>query len=445
MNITSEQQPECKVKLRVEIPAEEVESTRRQVINHYKKQAKIPGFRPGKVPTRIIEQRFADGIDYEIKDRLTQKGIREAIQKEDLSALSVALTEAPEIHPDQSLTFEAEVTTPPEFEIAEADYKGIAVQLPKLEVTEADIDASLEQMRERFSEFEDVEGRALAMGDLAVISYRASLDGTPLEEALPDAGAQISGNEDFWVKMDEESFLPGFCNGLVDANVGDKRDVEVVVEEDFPLEDLQGKELVYDVEIKGIKQQVLPDLDDAFAAKMGEDLTMESLREKIAEEMEAQQVQQREQAKENQVINFLANQIECELPADLVTDETQRRVDEIANNAVRQGVPEDELLGRQEEIIDSASQQARLNVKTSFILGKIAEQEELEPNDEEITNAVANLAEARGVPVKKFLREFNESDGYNRVHHNLVMQKAIQFLMENAEVTEVDPPTPEEA
>jgi len=438
MNIQVERLPDCKAKVQIEVPKDTVESERTAVIASYASQANVPGFRKGKVPAKVIETRFGKQIESELLDKLVQAGCRQAIDGEKLSILSVDDISDDEYTDDGAFKFTAEMSTTPEFELPE--YKGINVRLPKLEIGEEQIDQSLDRLRQQYASFDDAdEGHKLEMGDFAVVSYEGTLDGKPLSEVSENAGGQVEKAAGQWIKMDEEGFLPGFCNGLIDAVSGETRDVTVALPEDFGIEELQGKEVVYKVEVSGIKQQELPELNDELAGKIKEGSTLEELRVEIKEDLERQWTEQLENQKVNQVVEHLDKSIDFDLPATMVANETQAQADGMAQQAQQNGMPEDAILAQQEDILVEAGRRARVQVKTSFMLDQIAEKEEITATDQELTNAILNMASQKGENPKKFVKQLQSDGSIPRIRNSIVTQKALALVVEGVEIEEYDP------
>ena len=181
MNIRLEKKEKCLAALSIEVPAETVASERAKILKAFIRQARIPGFRPGKAPRAVIEKAHAEDISQEVESRLIQNSFQEALKEnEDLKVLNVKNPENVTHQADGSFTFDAELITSPEFSLP--DYKGLNIEVPKVEVTDGIVDENLDQLRQRFADYEDIEDRAAEKGDLAVIDYTATIDGKPLEE-----------------------------------------------------------------------------------------------------------------------------------------------------------------------------------------------------------------------------------------------------------------------
>lgn len=437
MNIIAERLPNCRVTLQVEVPAEIVTQERKKIASYFAKEAKIPGFRPGKAPKGVVEKRYQKEIDKELRSELIRRGCREGIDKESLDVLHISAIENEEFHLDDTFTFTAQIQTAPDFELP--DYKGIAVEVQKVDVTDHDIDHALYHLRQRMANFEDVEGRELQAGDFAVITYSTTLEGKPLEEAVEDVGYLAKG-EDQWLHLEDDRFLPGFDEKLLGMNSGETREFELEMAEDFPIEDLKSKALSFKVDLKGIKQQVLPELTDEMVGQLEEGMTVEELRKREREELEMRQKGEQREAMTNQILEFLDKNVEFELPEDVVENETQRQVHDIVRRSQMQGATEDILVEQQDAIFQHAATQAQDSVKAGFILKQIAEKEEIEATEQELMEYISYMAASSKTPINKYINELKKNDGISQIANRIVTSKTLDFLRQNASVTEVDRP-----
>ncbi|MFP6866800.1 MAG: trigger factor [Roseibacillus sp.] len=448
MNITLERQSDCAAKLKVEIPADHVKAQRKKIVQAFSSQARIPGFRPGKVPRTVIEKRFGEQITAEVESRLMQEALSEAAEKEDLRILNAQAPEDTTHHPDGALTFSSALTIAPEFKLP--DYKEITLEIPERAIGEDDVEMELQNVRNRFADYSDITDRSLQGGDFAVIDYSATLDGKPLEEAVDQAAGYLAGSEDYWLKMEEESFLAGFSEALEGAELGEERDFKLTVPEEYPVEELRGLELDFHTKIKGIKEQTLPELTDELAGQILPGSDVAGLTETIRGNLEHQLNQQIEEFKVNQLLEKLNRSVKFELPPDLVTSETQGQADEMVERGLGSGMSEDEIASRQDEIFAAANQRAQMNLRTDFILQRIAEAEKLSVNQEDLANRVAALANQAKKPIKGFAKELQQSGRLRGLQHSMLLSKTIDFLLEhaNVEVTDDIPtgePVPEKA
>ena len=437
MIINLEKLPDCKALLRIEFPSEDTRAERNQIIKLFSKQAKIPGFRPGKTPANVIEKRFKSEIENEFEDRIVRKAIQKNNEENKIDIINIKEIRDQSHNSDGTYTATIELIVAPDFELT--DYKGIEVTVPKTDVTDEQLEESLSQIRERFAHYEDVKDRGIQMGDFVVINYKGSVDGKAVGEVLPLAPATLAQNTGFWLKMDENSFLPGFCTPLIGLKENDTKSVNVTIPDDYEAEELRGQSLDYEVEIVEIKEQRLPELDDEFAEKIEPGKTLDQLKETLREQMQEQRKGYRQEMITNQILSKINSELEFELPQEIVMRETQSRVNDIFNSNTERGVSEEELVEHQEQIIESAGEQANNSVKTSFILEQIAEKEKIEVSQEEVLNRVNEIAARQKTSVKNLTKQLQKKNGFGRIINGLKIQKTLEFLRDSAVIKEVEP------
>ena len=437
MIINLEKLPDCKALLRIEFPAQDTEAERKQIIKTFSKQAKIPGFRPGKTPAHVIQNRFKSEIESEFEDRVVRKAIQKTNDENELDIISIKEIRDQSHNNDGTFSATIELVIAPEFELSE--YKGIEVTVPKIDVSNEELEESLGQIRERFADYQNVEDRGIQMGDFVVINYKGSIDGKAVGEVLPLAPATLAQNTGFWLKMDDNSFLPGFCKPLLDLKNNDSKSLNVTIPDDYEAEELRGQSLDYEVEIVEIKEQKLPDLDDEFAEKIEPGKSLDELKNTLREQMEEQRKGYRQEMITNQILSKINSEIEFEVPQEIVMRETQSRVNDIFNSNTERGVSEEELVEHQEQIIESAGQQANNSVKTSFILEQIADKEKIEVTQEEVLNRVGEIAARQKTSVKQLTKQLQKKNAFGKIINGIKIQKTIEFLRDSAVVKEVEP------
>src|SRR6476620_2048148 len=258
MKVEVENQPHCVATLKIELPAEQVSKEWDAIANSFAAQARIPGYRPGKAPRRVIEAKFRKDIQDELTKKLVSKSYHEAIAEKQLRVVSLTNLEDVEFGDDRSMRFRATVVTAPEFELP--DYKGIPLRLPDTKVTDAEIDAAVERLREQSADFVDVPERGAALEDFVVINFEGTIEGKAIAEIVPGASKNIQGGKKFWLRLAADNFLPGFVDQMVGQKPNETRTIEVEFPADFPVKELAGKKAQYEVTLLEIKERVLPPL-----------------------------------------------------------------------------------------------------------------------------------------------------------------------------------------
>ncbi|MCB1229074.1 MAG: trigger factor [Verrucomicrobiae bacterium] len=443
MTISVERLPECKALLSVEIPSSEVSIERDRIVAAYAAQAKIPGFRPGKAPKSAVEKRYGKQINEEVSERLVSQACQKANTDEKVEILGISKVESELFGPDGSFAWAAEVVTAPEFVLP--DYATIPVEVPKNEIADEQINGVLERMQQNHSEFNDVTDRALQAGDIAVIGWTATLDGQPLNDATEADVPQLAESEEYWVKLpaegEEDNFLPGFAEQLLGLSIDESKDIAVTLSDEFQPEELRGKEVVFATTVKGVKEQQMPPIDDELAAKISEGKTLDELKEDIREGLKGEGERMRQNLITNQILAHLGQKLEFELPQHLVFNETQRQVNDMVYESYQRGADQSLIEEHQGEILENAQARAKVNLKTTFILEKIAEAENITVNDQELSRQIAMMAAQSQRPVKKVMRELRDRNAFGNVRHDIMIGKVLEFLRSKVELTEVDPDT----
>ncbi|MES2569157.1 MAG: trigger factor [Verrucomicrobiota bacterium] len=435
MNVVYESLPNCLATLRVEVEPAKVNQAMDQLVKEFGKSAKVPGYRPGKAPRAVVEKKFKKQIREELEGKLLRESTREAIQEKQLRVLQIANVEDVQLAEDNTMSFTATVVIQPQFDLP--NYSGLSIELKPTEVTDKEIEESIENLRDQAADFNDVPERAAQLEDFVVVDYEGTIDGKPVHEVFPKAGHPLSANQDFWIKMTDEAFFPGYCANLVGALPGETREFDIEVPADFPVEGMPGQKIHYKVTLKSVKEKVLPELNDEFAGTVVKGKSLEELRALAREELGRQKVANVEASKRSQVIKQLLAGVECELPVNMVRNETQRIFSEIIRENQSRGVSEEVIRESQKELIGVASQSAREKLKGTFILLRIAEQENIRASREEIFGRIAALAERYQTPFEKMVKELEKNNALDQIQEEIITAKTLDFLISKASVTNV--------
>jgi len=438
MKVEVETQPGSVSTLQIELPPEEVSKEWDAIANSFARFAKIPGYRPGKAPRAVIEKRFRKEIHDELTKKLVSRSYHDAIEQKQLRVVSLTNVEDVQFGDDKSMRFRATVVTAPEFELPE--YRNIPVQLPDTKVSEVEVDAALERLREQSADFADVPERGLQMEDFAVLDFEGAIEGRPISEIAPNASKNLHGGKKFWLHVAPENFLPRFCEQIVGMKRGETRSVQVEFPAEFPVAELAGKKADYAVTLNEIKQKVLPAIDDAFAARLVPGKTAVDLRHVIEHDLEHEKEHEVERAKESQIVKFLHEHTAFDLPLPLLKSETRRALNELVHGNRARGVPDDILKGKEKELVEGAGSLAAHRLKTNFILSRIAEREKIEVSREELDARIREEAARYDISVDKMRKELQEHDGLNGLAEQLLLGKTLDFLKANVSVEKTQEP-----
>ena len=439
MKVEVERQPGSVSKLQIELPPKEVEKEWDAIANSFARFAKIPGYRPGKAPRAVIDKRFRKEIQDELTKKLVSKSYHEAVEQEHLRVASLTNIEDIQFGEDKSMRFRATVVIAPEFELP--DYKKIPVQLPDTKVSDAEIEEALERLREQSADFVDVPGRGLQMGDFAVLDFDGSMDSKPISEIAPQASKNLQGGKKFWLHLAADNFLPKFCEQLVGQKPGETRLAIVEFPADFPVKELAGKKADYAVTVREVKEKVLPPIDDALAAKLAPGKTLVDLRQLLEHDIEHAKEHDVERAKESQIMKYLHERIQFELPPALLQNETRRALAELVQRNRERGVTDEMLKEKERELIDGAAGVAAHRLKTNFILHRIADRENIEVAKEDVDLRIRQEAARYDISPEKMRKELQQKDVLDDVAEQILMGKALDFLKANVSVEQIEKPT----
>jgi len=439
MKVEVEKHPGLVSKLQIELPPEDVAKEWDAIANSFARVAKIPGYRPGKAPRAVIDKRFRKEIQEELTKKLVSKSYHEAVEREQLRVASLTNIEDVQFGENKSMRFRATVVTAPEFELP--DYKQIPVQVPDTKVSDVEVDEALDRLRDQSADFVDVPARGLEMGDFAVLDFDGSVESKPISEIAPQASKNLYGGKKFWLHLAADNFLPKFCEQLIGQKPGETRLVIVHFPEDFMVKELAGKKADYAVTLRDIKEKVLPAVDDAFAAKLVPGKTLADLRHMIEHDIEHAKEHDAERAKESQIVKFLHEQTQFELPPALLQNETRRALAELVQQNRERGVTDEMLKEKEKELIDGAASLAGHRLKTNFILHRIAEREKIQVVKEDIDFRLKQEAARYDISPEKMRKELQQKDALDDVAEQILLGKTLDFLKANVSVETVQEST----
>src|SRR6266513_4016025 len=442
MKVEVEKQPGFVSKLQIELLPEEVSKEWDAIVNSFARFAKIPGYRPGKAPRAVIDKRFRKEIQDELTKKLVSKSYHEAVEQEQLRVASLTNIEDIQFGQDKSMRFRATVVTAPEFELP--DYKNIAVQLPDTKVSDPEIEAALERLRDQSADFVDIAERELQMGDFAVIDFEGSIEGKPISEIAQQASKPLHGGKKFWLHLAPENFLPTFCEQIVGQKRDETRQITIAFPADFPVKELATKEANYAVTLQEIREKVLPALDDALANKLIPGKTLTDLRHMIEHDLEHEKEHEVERAKEAQIVRYLHEHISFELPPALMKNETRRVLGELVQRNRERGISDEMLKEKEKELIETAAGLAAHRLKTNFILHRIAERENIQVSRDDINARLREDAARYNVPMEKMRKELQEHDGLDAFAEQILLGKTLDFLKANVSVEAAQEPAVKE-
>lgn len=421
----------CRRILEISVSADAVKDDYEALVGLFAKQARISGFRRGRAPVALVERRYNSAIIQEAKDRLIPQFYQEALQQEHIEPVTVVNVQDVQFGRDEGLAFRATVDVAPEFKLPK--YRKISLKRETVSVGDADVEKALNEIRERFARFEDVDDQPVALGDLVQIDYDAESDGKPLAENVKDA-RDIGSGRDFWVPTEESEFVPGLNAALEGGAIGDTLTVDVSFPEDYHVEAVAGQKAVYTVTVKGVRKRVLPELDEDFV-KQFEVESEAALRDTIRTDLEEAQAAKETERLKSEISKILLDKTTMELPQALVERETYTLVRDMLTRVAQQGASREMLDQHRDEILGSASQTAQERVKLSYIINRIAGEEEIDIEDADIDVRLDLMGQRYGMPRERIRAELEKQDGgMQQLWAQVRNDKVMDFLLENAKV-----------
>ena len=413
--------PECTREVEIEVPAEEITRNFQAVTKRYKKMARIPGFRSGKVPESLIRGRFAEQIRQDVMEAVLPEHFRTAIAERQLRPISQPQVTKIDLEDGKPLRFKAAFEVFPEFSID--GYQEVKVEKPSTELTDAEVDAELARIRDSRSTMEPVtEERPLADGDFAQITFTGSVQ-TAEGEAETAPPQPISG-QDVMVEVGGPNTLDSFNAALRGASVGQQLKFEVSYPPDFSERQLAGKRVAYDLEVKGIKKKIEPELNDEFAKELGQYESLADFTQQLREHL-AREKQRRVQTETtNRLLDALVTRFEFPVPESLVQQQIDARLDRGLRALASQGMRTEDMRNLDFDRLRAAQRpSATAEVKGSMLLDRIADAENIHVPEEEVESELQGIALQMREPVDALRTRLTEDGSLARIRERLRREK----------------------
>ncbi|MEC1289893.1 trigger factor [Bacillus mojavensis] len=423
MSVKWEKQEGNEGVLTVEVDAETFKTALDDAFKKVVKQVSIPGFRKGKIPRGLFEQRFGvEALYQDALDILLPVEYPKAVEEAGIEPVDRPEIDVEKIEKGESLIFTAKVTVKPEVKLGE--YKGLGVEKDDTAVTDEDVQNELKALQERQAELVVKEEGAIEEGNTVVLDFEGFVDGEAFE------GGKA---ENYSLEVGSGSFIPGFEDQLVGLEAGAEKDVEVTFPEEYHAEDLAGKPAVFKVKIHEIKAKELPELDDEFAKDIDEEVeTLAELTEKTKKRLEEAKENEADAKLREELVLKASENAEIDVPQAMIDTELDRMLKEFEQRLQMQGMNLElytQFSGQDEAALkEQMKEDAAKRVKSNLTLEAIAKAENLEVTDEEVDAELSKMAEAYNMPVENIKQAIGSTDA---MKEDLKVRKAIDFLVEN--------------
>lgn len=412
-------------KLTIEVPAEELEKALETAYQKNKNKISVPGFRKGKVPRNMIEKMYGPAIFYEdAANELIPDAYEKALDECEEEIVSAPKIDVTQIEKGKDFIFTAEVAVKPEVTLGK--YKGIKVDEADLAVTEEEINAQIEKERENSARTISVEDRPVKDGDITTLDFEGFVDGVAFEGGK---------GTDYPLTIGSGSFIPGFEEQLIGAELNKEVEVNVTFPEDYHAKDLAGKPATFKCKIKDIKEKELPELDDEFASEVSTFDTMAEYKEDVKKSLEMKKADAAKIAKEEAVIDAVIEDAKMDIPDAMVETEQRQIIEEFSQRMRMQGLTMEQYMQftgmTPQALMDQTKPQALKRIQSRLVLEAVAKAEDLKASEEDYAAEIKDMSEKYQMEEDK-IKEMLGEKGKKQVEEDLAIRKAVDFLVDNA-------------
>ena len=410
----------CRRELELEIPAEDVQKAVEKVAREFARVARVPGFRPGKAPVTLIRRRFADDIKSEVLQSLVPNQIERAVSENKMVPVTQPQIDKVDFAETGPVKFRATFEVLPEFELGQ--YKDLEVEIDDVKIADADVDKALEELRDRAANFVPLEGRPIADGDYAQLQLKG----------IPAGGGEMLEADSVLCHVGGEETMDAFNQHLRGANTGEHKNFDVTYPGDYPDPKLQGKTYSYTVEILGIKEKKRPELNDEFAKDVSEAQTVEELRKKMRENLEAVRSQRLNEQTREKLLAKLVESHEFPVPQALVEHQMDSRLERTVRSLASQGVDPRAVNVDWVSLRSRQKDRAVEDVKAELLLDRIATAENIDVTEEDVEKQVAAMAQRSGESVTAVRANLTRQGALDRIKSKIRSEKTLDWLCQDS-------------
>ena len=425
MSLQVEKLEKNMAKLTIEVSAEDLDKAMEKAYQKQISSISLPGFRKGKAPRKMIESMYGKGVFMEdAVNSLVPQEYTKALGECDLEIVSQPEINVTQMEPGKALIFTADVAVKPEVTLG--DYKGVEVPKSEIVVTDEEVDAEIKKEQDKNSRTVTVEDRAAANGDIATIDFEGFVDGVAF-----DGGK----GSDYALTLGSGTFIPGFEDQIVGANTGDHVEVKVTFPEEYQAKELAGKEAVFQCDVKKYETKEVPELDDEFAKDVSEFDTLAEYKEDVKKKLTEKKEKEARTAKENAAVDKAIENAQMDIPELMTKTECRQMMDDFSRRMQQQGLSMEQYFQftgqSMDKMMEDMKPQALKRIQTRLVLEKVAEAENIQPSEEEITEEIQKMADAYKMEADK-IREAIVESGLEQMKKDMAVQKAVTVIADAA-------------
>ena len=425
MSLQVEKLEKNMAKLTIEVSAEDLDKAMEKAYQKQKSRISLPGFRKGKAPRKMIESMYGKGVFMEdAVNSLVPQEYTKALGECDLEIVSQPEINVTQMEPGKALIFTADVAVKPGVTLG--DYKGVEVPKSEIAVTDEEVDAEVKKEQDKNARTVAVEDRAAANGDITTIDFEGFVDGVAFEGGK---------GTDYALTLGSGTFIPGFEDQLVGANTGDHVEVKVTFPEEYQAKELAGKEAVFQCDVKKIETKEVPELDDEFAKDVSEFDTLAEYKEDVKKKLTEKKEKEARTAKENAAVDKAIENAQMDIPELMTKTECRQMMDDFSRRMQQQGLSMEQYFQftgqSMDKMMEDMKPQALKRIQTRLVLEKVAEAENIQPSEEEITEEIQKMADAYKMEADKIREAIGES-GLEQMKKDMAVQKAVTVIADAA-------------
>jgi len=421
---------QVKKKMSMEIPWNEIKDEMDTVYHHIGKKAKIKGFRPGKVPRKILETYYKEQAQEETMTNIVNKYYWKTLEDKGIVAVSRPEINQDGIKENTDFTFSASFETEPEFE--PKDYKGMELEKEEIKVTDDDVKKRIDEIRQMFATMEEIkDDRPALKGDFVVIDFTGTLDGESYKEL---------NAEDYFLELGSEKFVPGFEDQLIGVKKGETREIKVTFPADYHESRFAGREIIFSVNVKSMREKKLPENDDSLIKNFDKYNSFEDFKDDVRKSLEEKAQRSAKINLENSITEKLIKENEIEVPSALVERQIYYMILDTQKRMVSAGIDENNAMDFTLKMHDKYKSDAEKIVKSFLIIKKIGQKESFVANEEDMEKYLQELALQSGNDYESFKKMYEGEEKKESLKMEIIQKKVFDFIQQNANIKVVEKP-----